>query len=76
MAEGHRADGPAVDAGGDDAGEETAVEAVVTAVHRLPAKCRVQLQVPAGGIGRHACPGVMYGEVHGQNRIRETLLDL
>src|ERR1700688_1087884 len=39
MAEGRRANGSAIHAGGGDAGKKTPVKAAVTAVHRLPAKC-------------------------------------
>jgi len=50
MPEGHRANGPAVDARRGDAGEKTAVEAVVAAVDGLPAERGVELQISAGNI--------------------------
>ncbi len=43
-----RADRPAIHARSGYPREEAAVEALVAAVYGLPAKCRVQLQTPAG----------------------------
>jgi len=73
MAEGHRADGPAINPSGGDAAKETPVETLVAAVYRLPAKGRVKLQAPAGGGAFSVRPGAGRGKSFVQNYIRETI---
>jgi hypothetical protein len=72
VAEGHRANGPAVDTRRGDACKETAVKTVVTAVDCLPTKCRVELQVPGGGTLRQPRTGATCDGAFGQNRIPQT----
>ncbi len=74
MTEGHRADGSAINAGCGDAGKKTSVESAVTAVHRLPAKCRIELQVSAGKIPVHVCRVVVAGENFAHFCIRKGIL--